>query len=245
MTRGLDLDDPRTMESRRQILRHKAFLRRIYDDWYREIVQRIPAGDGRVAELGSGPGFMRDYLPGLIASDVVWSPASDLALDGAHLPFASGSLRAIVMTNVLHHIHEPASFFREARRAVRGGGVVCMVEPWMTRWSRLAYRMHSESCLPNSPQWRLSHGGPLSGGNNALGWIIFFRDRRRFEAEFPEWGIAEITPQMPFRYLVSGGISLRSLMPAWSYELWRRVDELFEPWMSEWAMFAMILLRRR
>jgi SAM-dependent methyltransferase len=244
-TRGLDTDDPRTMEVRRRILRNKPFLRLIYDEWYRGILGRIPPGDGPILEIGSGPGFLRDYLPRLIASDVLWSPASDLALDGRHLPFDPGSLRAIVMTNVFHHIPELGMFLREAGRAVRPGGVICMVEPWLTSWSRVAYALHAERCLPEAPEWDPPQGGPLSRANEALAWIVFARDRRRFETQFPEREIVEIRPEMPFRYLLSGGISLRSLAPAWSFRFWRWVEHLLEPWMDRPAMFATILLWRR
>jgi hypothetical protein len=50
---------------------------------------------------------------------------------------------------------------------------------------------------------------------------------------------------MPFRYLVSGGISMRNLMPSLTFRAWRRVEWLMDPWMSRWAMFAQITLRRR
>jgi len=244
-TRGLDVDDPRTTELRRQIVREKPFLTRIYQEWYEGILERIPAGERPILEIGSGGGFLQEMTPALIASDVIWSRLNDLALDGRSLPFAAGSLRAIVMTNVLHHIRRPRAFFREAARTVCSGGVICMVEPWVTTWSRIAYTLHSEPCLRQAPEWEPSHGGPLSGANEAIAWIIFSRDRGRFEAGFPEWEIAEIRPQMPFRYLVSGGVSLRSLMPEWSYGTWRGFERLLEPWMGRLAMFATILLRRR
>jgi SAM-dependent methyltransferase len=149
------------------------------------------------------------------------------------------------MTNVLHHIPDPRSFLREAGRCIRPGGVTCMVEPWVTGWSRLAYNLHSEPCLPRAPDWSPPVGGPLSGANGAVAWIIFERDRWRFEGEFPEWEVAEVRPDMPFCYLLSGGMSLRSLAPAWSYGPWRRMERLLEPWMDRLAMFATILLRRR
>jgi len=45
---------------------------------------------------------------------------------------SDGSLRAIVMTDVLHHIPNVESFFAEAARCVRPGGVIVMIEPWLT-----------------------------------------------------------------------------------------------------------------
>ena len=136
LTRGLDLDNPRTTHLRRRILEEKPFLRRIYEEWYARIAASLPAGEGAVLELGSGAGFLRDFVPGLVRSEVFYTPGIDAVLDGLALPFAPGSLRAIAMTNVLHHLPQPVRFFQEAARCVRPGGVATLIEPWVTPWSR-------------------------------------------------------------------------------------------------------------
>ena len=52
-TRDLAIDDPRTTERRRGIIQSNKFLWRIYDEWYRSIVTRIPDGPGGVLEEGA------------------------------------------------------------------------------------------------------------------------------------------------------------------------------------------------
>ena len=79
----------------------------------------------------------------------------------------------------------------------------------------------------------------------AMPWIIFERDRRIFEREFAEFHIQTIEPMMPFRYLLSGGVSMRQLMPAWTYSFWRYMERFFRPCMSSSAMFAKIVLVRK
>ena len=49
---------------------------------------------------------------------------------------------------------------------------------------------------------------------------------------------------MPFRYLLSGGVSLRSLTPGWSFDLWRHMENALSRWNNQLAMFAQIVLRR-
>ena len=71
------------------------------------------------------------------------------------------------------------------------------------------------------------------------------RDRDQFEREFPMWEIRMIRPIMPFRYLISGGVSMRALMPGWSFGAWRGLENCMRPWMNHWAMFAQITLSRR
>jgi hypothetical protein len=75
--------------------------------------------------------------------------------------------------------------------------------------------------------------------------MIFERDRDRFEREFPEWRIRAITLGMPFRYLVSGGVSLRSFMPGAAFGLLRWIEDRMRPLMNTWAMFATITLVRQ
>lgn len=245
LTRGLDIDDPRTTWLRRRIVREKRFLRRIYEEWYRALATSLPPGPGAVLELGSGAGFLADFVPGLIRSEVFYTSGIDAVLDGLALPFADGSLRGIVMTNVLHHLTRPLRFFEEASRCVRPGGVVAMVEPWVSPWSRLVYtRLHHEPFHPESREWEIQGGGPLSGANGALPWILFVRDRKRFEREAPGWRIRSIEPIMPFRYLVSGGISLRSLVPAANFPLWRGLERVLHPFRDRLAMFAHVVLER-
>jgi SAM-dependent methyltransferase len=243
LTRGLDLDDPRTTLLRREVLAGKPFLRRVYEEWYAALAGALPPGPGSVLELGSGAGFLARFIPGLVRSEVFWTPGVDVVLDGTSLPFAAASLRGIVMTNVLHHIPRPRRFFEEAARCVVPGGVIAMVEPWATPWSTWVYtRFHHEPFDPGAPEWEGPGGGPLTGANGALPWILFQRDRERFARELPAWRLRAVEPMMPFRYLASGGISLRSLSPGWTYPLWRKVEGGFRRRM---AMFALVVVERR
>src|SRR5262245_48669630 len=245
LTRGLDIDDPRTTHLRRQIIEEKKFLRRIYQEWYRAIVTGLPEGQGAVLELGAGGGFLGDIMSDVITSELFYTPNVRAVLDGLRLPFAASSLRGIVMTNVLHHMSQPRLFFSEAIRCVRPGGVLIMIEPWVTRWSRFVYsRLHHEPFDPDAASWELPSGGPLSTANDALPWIIFVRDRVKFKQEFPEWNIELIRPMMHFRYLVSGGLSMRALSPGSSFGVWRHIEVALARWNDQLAMFAQITLRR-
>ncbi len=242
-TRDLNLDDPRTTMLRRHIIRSKGFLRKVYEEWYASIVANLPDGQGAVIELGSGGGFLADRLPGLVTSEVFYCPGIGIVADGQQLPFANNSLRAIVMVDVLHHLPDVRSFFTEAGRSVRAGGVVVMIEPWVTPWSRLVYgRLHHEPFEPEASLWEFPARGPLSGANGALPYIVFDRDRERFLAEFPEWRIQAVQPTMPFRYLLSGGVSMRALMPGWSFTFWTWLERVLRPWAKNLAMFAIIVL---
>lgn len=246
LTKGLELDDPRMTELRVQVIQSKPFLRRIYSDWYQMICSKIPAGDGAVLEIGSGAGHLVEFAPGAIRSEVFLCRNVDLVTDARQLALRSGSLKAIAMTDVFHHIPEPEAFLQEASRCLRPGGRVVMIEPWVCEWSKLVFgRLHHEPFLPAADSWKLPQGGPLSGANGALPWIVFVRDRKILSGKFPEFEIEEIVPMMPLRYLVSGGISMRNLVPLVTYNAWRALETAVSPWNNRLGMFALFCLRRR
>jgi SAM-dependent methyltransferase len=241
LTRGLDLDDPRTTRRRRRILDRKPFLRRIYEEWYAALAEVVPGGEGRVLELGSGAGFLERVVPGLIRSEVLPMDNVSLILDGRALPFTEASLKAVVMTNVFHHVARVRAMLAETARCVRPGGVMAMIEPWRSRWSDWVYRrLHHEPFEPDAPEWDFPARGPLSGANGALAWIVFERDRDRFEREYPQWRIASVEAGMPLRYLISGGMAYRAFSPGWSFETWRWVEKRS----GLGPMFARIVLVR-
>lgn len=241
--RGLDIDSPSTTDLRRQIIADNRFLRKIYEEWYSTIAAELPAGSGAVLEIGSGAGFLSRYIPNTLASDVFAIPGLDLVLNSCHLPFAAECLRAIVMTNVFHHISSPSLFLDEAARSVRVGGAVVMIEPWDSRWSRWVYgNLHHEPYQPDAEQWEFPSSGPLSGANGALPWIVFERDRARLAMDHPQWRVASLKPLMPLAYLVSGGVTYRSLMPGWSFSSFRALERILPP--RHCAMFACIKLER-
>ena len=121
-----------------------------------------------------------------------------------------------------------------------------MVEPWVSPWSKFVYRrLHHEQMAPQASTWEFHGNGPLSAANIALPWIVFSRDREEFEREFPELSVEQVRPFLPFRYLVSGGVSLRSLMPGFAHGAWAGFERALESQMPQLAMFAFLVVRRR
>ena len=242
LMRHVDLDDPSTTELRRQLLHSKPFLKKIYQEWYQRLAAEFEAGQ-RVLEIGAGAGFLKEHLPSLIRSEILPISGMDLVLDARFLPLKQGVLDGIVMTDVLHHVPDCAAFLHEAARVIRPGGKLAMIEPWNNYWARLIYtHLHHEPFLPEASDWELPVGGPLSIANGALPWMILVRDQDRFAQEHPQWQVQTLTPLMPFTYLVSGGLSLRALLPGFTYPLLRWLEQHLGE--ARWGMFAQICLVR-
>jgi SAM-dependent methyltransferase len=244
-TAGLDLDAVETTSRRHALIESKRFLRQVYDEWYAMIAAELTPIGGPLLEIGSGGGFLATTIRGVITSDVLPLSGVDVVLDAAHLPFGNGSLRGVAMTNVLHHIPDVRLFLTEVMRCTKPGGVLVMIEPWVTPWSRWVYgSLHHEPFDPQAATWSVAAGRPLSAANGALPWIVFERDRRQFEREFQALRVMSIRPIMPLRYLLSGGVSMRALTPGWTFPIWRWIDDRLALLLPGTAMFAMIVVRR-
>jgi hypothetical protein len=201
LARGVDINDPQTTALQRQIIRSKPFLRKLYEKWSRDIATHFPSDTG-VLELGSGAGFLKEFIPQLITSELFPTPGVERVIDVQVIAMAKASLDGIVMMDVRHHIPDCSSFFHDAARVIRPGWKVVMIEPWNTTWSRWVYQyLHHEPFEPDVQEWRIPISGPLSAANGSLPWIIFPRDRALFETRHPQWRIVSILPIMPFAWL--------------------------------------------
>ncbi len=128
--RNINLDAPENTLRRASIIQGKPFLKQFYQDCYISISELLPGKiNGPVVELGSGGGFLKDYIPGLITSEILAIPTVDIQLDGQSMPFKNASVRAVVMLDVFHHIPRPATFLAQAAHILKPGGRLIMIEP--------------------------------------------------------------------------------------------------------------------
>lgn len=240
------LDDPRRTITHGDIIRNKKFLHQLYVEWYTHFKQKIEKlPQGQLVELGSGAGFVKDVIPQMLTSDVMELPNLDYVFPGENMPFEDGSLAGIFMIDVLHHIPKPALFLKEAERVLAKGGKILMNEPANSAWGRFIYQnFHHEPFEPKGT-WEIPATGPLSGANGALPWIIFERDRKQFEEQFPSLKIESIKYHTPLRYLLSGGVSKKQLAPNFSYGLVKGFESFLLSLSKQLSMFVTIEITRQ
>lgn len=240
------LDDPRRTVTHGEIIRNKKFLHQLYVEWYTHFKQKIESlPQGQLVELGSGAGFVKEVIPQMLTSDVMELPNLDYVFPGENMPFEDKSLAGIFMIDVLHHIPKPALFLKEAERVLAKGGKILMNEPANSTWGRFIYQnFHHEPFEPKGT-WEIPATGPLSGANGALPWIIFERDRKQFEEQFPSLKIESIKYHTPLRYLLSGGVSKRQLAPNFSYGLVKGFENFLLSLSKQLSMFVTIEITRQ
>lgn len=239
-----NLDAPGTTLQHREIILRKRFLKNIYVAWYQSFLNTLSGlPQGKIVEIGSGGGFLKTLDNRVITSDILEFPHCDKTFSAEAMPFEDDSLSAIFMIDVLHHIPDSELFFKEATRTLKKGGKIFMIEPANTAFSRFIFKkFHHENFDPAAADWTFPTTGPLSGANGALPWIIFSRDYSRFKQLFPLLHKEKIILHTPFAYLISGGLTLKSLLPGWMFPVVRFAEFILSP-LNRWiAMFQTIII---
>ena len=247
LARDLDLDSPEATAVHSRLIRDKPFLRRLYLHYYSHYdaaIARAPRG-GVILEIGSGGGFYREIRRGIVSLDL--RPGADVDVVGSALalPFRSESTSAILLLNVLHHLPDPTAFFRECERVLKPGGRVCLLEPYVSPLSRRVIKPLHHEPWDEAGEWWLPESGPMTGANVALPWIIFERDRRRYDDEFPNMPVDRVDLHTIGMYLLSGGVSMRSFLPGSLFAPVFAVERLLAPAARTLAHMMTVELVRR
>lgn len=241
----MDIDDPSRIDELRAQIRKKGFLKRFYEEVYREyaaVLAKCPK-EGFAIELGSGAGFVKEVLSDVVTSDTLPYKGVDRVIDATKMPFEDSSLRAIFMLNVFHHIPDAAAFLSEASRCLKPGGRIFMRDQHVGWLSRIILKhVHHEPFDPDAKQWSFASSGPLSGANGALAWIVFKRDRARFEAQFPCLRLERYRPHTPFRYWASGGLKNWTLLPGKAFRAVSAIESALVGMHEGWSSFTDIEL---
>jgi SAM-dependent methyltransferase len=218
-------------EAHRRAWHANPALRVCYGHWYRRLAEALPPRDlGEWIEIGSGPGFAREFIPDLVLTDIVQAPWHARRVSAEVLPFGDGEVGALVLFDVLHHVDAPARFFAEATRVLRPGGRILLLEPYISPLSRLVYGpfhpelvdMSVDPLAPVGGETRETRDPFLS--NQATPTLIFCRGRgHRFAGMFPKLAVTRIERFVGLSYVATGGFSRRPLLPL---PLWRAIFAL-------------------
>ncbi|MBI2967550.1 MAG: methyltransferase domain-containing protein [Bacteroidetes bacterium] len=240
------LDSPEVTIRHREIILKKKFLKKLYTSWYQSILKCLPSVPGKILEIGSGGGFIKEVRNDIITSDILPLPHCEKVVSAADLPFESNELRAIILVDTFHHLPDCGKFLSEAQRTLNAGGKIIMIEPASTLWARFIYKnFHHEPFDGKTREWKFPSTGPLSGANIALPWIVFFRDYAEFRKKFPLLELASVEYHTPFAYLISGGFPYKSLLPSWGFDIVKTAELVLSPLSRLLGMFMTIVIVRK
>lgn len=244
---GLEVGSPEFFARQMEIIGERPLLKRCYDEWYRRILSDVRSVQvhGELLELGSGGSRLKELEPRFITSDVVPGVA-ERVIDARELPFPDNFIQAIALTHVLHHIPDLEKFLGEAVRTLVPGGVITMIEVAHTPFARFFFRrFHPEPYEDSRGEWAFGQQDSMMDSNQALSWMVFVRDRQRFESLFPGLAIETMTYMPWLTYLLSGGVTKRNLIPRFMTPFLFGMEWLFAPLRPLFALHWHIRIRKR
>ncbi|MBC8412237.1 MAG: class I SAM-dependent methyltransferase [Nitrospira sp.] len=226
----------------RKIIQSKPVLRSMYDNFFREVRPYIPE-DGVNIELGTGHGYSDVHFKNMIHTDMVLTPHISVCNDAMALPFRTGCLDSIMIFGTLHHLKDPDSFFKEASRALKKGGRIILIEPYVSLLSYPILKIFCPEDL-NMSSKTCSSKYALLDANVAIPTILFRKERSEFEYKFPELKVVHETYHTAIQFFASGGyigpnLFPESLLPAL---LW--VEKILRP-LGKWVGSMMTIVLQK
>jgi SAM-dependent methyltransferase len=245
------VDGPERLTAHRAVLARKRMIREVFREFHETFASldsRFLWGEGATIELGAGVYPVRETLPGILATDVMAAPHLDRVLDACCLDLPDASVHAFYLQNVFHHFPRPRVFFRELERTLVHGGGAIFIEPADGPVASFLYPrlFSSEGFDKTAPAWESRVEGPMSGANQALCHLVFDRDFEDFQAEFPALEVVYRDVLGNYlRYLASGGLNFRALLPDRASGVLRRLETWLRPLRGVAGLHRVIVLRKR
>jgi len=162
--------------------------------FFREALRAQASEAPLVLDVGSGAGFVAVELgdqacmvaidrshPPLVEAQAAGVPAMAVA-DAARLPFPDATFDAVICSEVLEHVEDPAAVIAEAARVTAPGGLFLFSTPARTWWSRLVL-------ITAAQRWRLT---------------------RVLPPDLHDWG-AFLTPETVSDLLTGSGFRIRRI----------------------------------
>lgn len=250
---GQDVDNPAFLETHARILKDKKLLNSTFKTFYVDMIaasDKYFSADGLEIELGAGTSFFKEFRPHLKTSDIRTAPNIDLTLDAQKMDLPDASVRCFYAINVFHHLSKPDLFFKELIRTLQKSGGCILIEPHNGFASAMLHRhLHTDEYFdPKADRWDNDQiAGPLSNANQALSHIVFERDIDLWNQKYGD--SLEIVHKAyclnALRYLFSGGLNFRQLVPSLFLPLLKFKETLGKPIAKHWTLHQMIVIQRK
>lgn len=249
----LEIDAPARLAAHRAVIERKPMIRRVFEEFHQELMRLdrkyFEGVEGVRVEVGAGVWPVRTTYAEVLATDVVAAEHLDRVVDAEDIDLRDASVRAIYAQNCFHHLHQPARFLAELERVLAPGGGAILIEPYHGPVASLLFPrlFKSEGFDKRAASWTTADGGgPMQGANQALSYVVFVRDRARFEREFPSLELVYSRPLPNYlRYLLSGGLNFRALAPSLMDQPLALLEGLLEPLSPVLALHQILVVRRK
>jgi SAM-dependent methyltransferase len=247
---NMEVDGTERLVIHGKMLARKPMLREVFANFhhiFNRLDEQFLSAQGLKIELGAGVAPIRDSYPDVLATDVVYGAHLDQVLDAEKMDLPDNSVRTIYGQNCFHHFPHPDKFFSELDRVLAPGGGAILLEPYYGPFATFLFKrlFKTEGFDKQFPSWETPAAGPMNGANQALSYIVFVRDKADFERKHPTLKIVKQKLCGNYmKYLLSGGLNFRQLLPNWMSPLVGCMQFLFAP-LNRWTALHHIVIIRK
>jgi len=247
---AVDVDGDERLVLHRQILQRKEMLRTVFmeiNDEFHRLANEYLTVDGAEVELGAGVAPMKEKYPNVLSTDIVAAKHLDMALNAENMQLGDASVRVFYAQNCFHHFPHPSQFFSELERTLKPGGGAVILEPYYGPMATFLFKrlFKTEGFDKKFPYWEAPVSGPMNGANQALSYIVFERDRHRFELEHPRLEIVHQSIMGNYlKYLLSGGLNFRQLLPDFLTGFINFIEKAMKPFNSIFGLHHIVVIRK-
>jgi len=249
---GVDPDSEEMLAIHSKVLYEKPMMREVFEEFYDECIRLdnfyLGHSTSKRVEIGAGVSFFKKKYPEIISTDIKKAENLDMVVDALDMPFENSSVRAIYGINCFHHFPNPDLFFKELERTLELGCGCILIDPYYGFIAKRFYKkiFETETFDSTQKEWVNESLGYMNGANQALSYIVFVRDKKKFEELYPN---LEIVLQKPLnnylRYLLSGGLNFRQILPSFFSPVIKLFEFIFIPVRSIFALHHIIVIRKK
>jgi SAM-dependent methyltransferase len=194
-----------------------------------------------ILEVGSAGGVAKSYSANVITSDIREGSGVDLIFNALELPFEDESLDQIWLKDVLHHLEDPYKFFDEARRTLKPEGTLSIAETYWGPIAKFVYKyLHPEIY----DRGLIERDIFTHEGNQALAEVLFASHSTQFETAMKKFNEIQRTLVNGPAWLLSGGATLTTPIPASWLRAIHYVEEKFQILKPFWSLNVVVVLRK-
>jgi SAM-dependent methyltransferase len=249
---NIEVDSEELLYIQKDVLESKSILKEVFKEFYDLCIkldkEYFYKNNGPELEIGSGTSIFKKFYPEILSSDIKFFKELDIVINVQTMPLRDNSVHAFYGINIFHHLPYPEKFFSELIRTLKPGGGCILIEPYFGLTASIFYKhiFETETFIKNQPSWNYPTEGPMKGANQALSYIVFVRDKKKFDKLYPELEILYIKPLRNYlRYLLSGGLNFISLIPDFMVLPVKLLEFLLKPVETILALHYIIVIRKR
>ncbi len=244
-------DGPERIQIHQNILQGKKLTKQIFEEFYKLMIEMMnlyfkDCKSNKKIELGSGSSFMKNFDNEILKTDIVKNSDLDMVIDATKMPFKNSEIKSFFGVFFFHHVQDPYKFLDEVERCCNKGGGVILIEPYHGPLSKFIHQnMHENEYYDLSADPVKKTNLPMSDANQALSHIVFYREKKFFNKKYPNLEIVEIRKiHSYFRYIISGGVNFKQLLPDIFIPIIRILEFLMKPISHFFCLHYLIVIKK-